>query len=67
MHGFEYKYISSKKIGLIFKTFYTQFKIVRSGYNAKLVIFDLHTLMKIIQILMSSKNVCYIIIWKLCE
>ncbi len=50
MHEFAYKCISFKKIGLIFKTFYTQFKIVKSGYSVKLILFNLHTLMKIIQI-----------------
>jgi hypothetical protein len=51
----------------IFKAFYTQFRTVKNGYSVKLILFDLHTLMKIIQTFMSSKNVCYIIIWKLCE
>jgi len=36
---------------------FTQFSIIESGYNVKLVLFDLHTLMKIVQISMSSKIV----------
>ncbi len=49
----------SKKLAQFLKH-YTQFRTARSDYSAKLAFFDLHTLMKIIQIFMC--HLCYIII-----
>ncbi len=50
VHGFAYKCNFFKKIGSIFQKIYTQFRIIKNGYSVKLIFFDLHTLMKIIQI-----------------
>jgi hypothetical protein len=50
----------SKKLAQFLK--YFTHKTVKNGYSVKLVLFDLNTLMKIIQIFMSFKNVWYIII-----